>query len=53
MVRVWCTFGSIWPVHDGMVGKMLMLLTYEHVQLSLNVAEFPGFHSSVYMLIAL
>lgn len=44
---------QFWPVHDGMVGRMLMLLTCEHVQLSLNVAEFPGFYSSVYMLIAL
>jgi hypothetical protein len=35
---------QFWPVHDGMVGRMLMLLTCEHVQLSLNVAEFQCLH---------
>lgn len=44
---------QLWPVDDGMVERMLMLLTCEHVQLDLNVAELPRFYSSVYMLTVL
>jgi hypothetical protein len=39
-----------WPVHDGMVERILILLACEHVHLGLNVVELPRFYSSVYML---